>query len=96
MDFIDAKRSTQAIFKEKDLVVYPKLARKVEFWCLYGKTKGLFEVELYIEAKSSEEIVSKLHTFKTKENLLLLNNLIMKIRLLKKGYEFNGQSTLLM
>ncbi len=93
MDFIDAKRSTYAIFKEKDLVVYPKVARRVEFWCLYGKTKGIFEEEEGVEAKSSEEIIGKLEKEDSHDGQRV-RNLIMKISLLKKGIRFEGQQTL--
>jgi len=91
---IDAKRSTQAIFKEKDLKVYPKMAEKVEFWCLYGKTEGMFEEEEEMEAKDSREIIEELEKKKTKENKNFVDNLIMKIHWLKKGYDFEGQTIL--
>lgn len=91
---IDAKRSTQAIFKEKDLKVYPKMAEKVEFWCLYGKTEGMFEEEEEIEAKASKKIITELEKKKTKENQTFVDNLIMKIQLLKKGLDFEGQTIL--
>ncbi|MHA1344822.1 MAG: C2H2-type zinc finger protein [Candidatus Heimdallarchaeaceae archaeon] len=95
MDFIDAKRSTYAIYKEKDLVVYPKLARRVEFWCLYGKTEGMFEDEEEVEAKSSEEIVNELKQQKSGERRKKIDAIIMKILLLKKGIEYNNQTQLI-
>jgi len=91
---IDAKRSTQAIFKEKDLKVYPKVAEKVEFWCLYGKAEGMFEEEEGFEAKDSQEIVDLLMEKRTDENQNLVDNLVMKVQLLKKGLEFKGQTLL--
>lgn len=91
---IDAKRSTQAIFKEKDLKVYPKVAEKVEFWCLYGKTEGMFEEEDEIEAKSSREIITELKKREVKENRNIVDTLIMKIELLKKGIEYKNQTLL--
>jgi len=93
MDFIDAKRSTYAIYKEKDLVVYPKVARRVEFWCLYGRTLGMFEEE-EIEAKSSQEIINELKKMKMDKNPAFIDNLNMKIQLLRKGYDFEGQKLL--
>ncbi len=92
---IDAKRSTQAIFKEKDLVVYPKVAEKVEFWCLYGKTEGMFDEKEEMEAKGSEEIIAELKKRKNKRNKNLIGNLIMKVEMLKKGLEFKGQRLLI-
>ena len=94
MDFIDAKRSTYAIFKEKDLVVYPKVARKVEFWCLYGKTEGMFEEE-EITVLSGEELIAKLEQKRTRDNHNDIDSPIMKIRLLKKGIEPNGQKMII-
>ena len=91
---IDAKRSTQAIFKEKDLKVYPRVAEKVEFWCLYGKAEGMFEEEEGFEAKDSQEIVDLLMEKRTDENQNLVDNLVMKVQLLKKGLEFKGQTLL--
>ena len=91
---IDAKRSTQAIFKEKDLKVYPKVAEKVEFWCLYGKTEGMFDDEKEIEAKSSEEIIEELEKKRIEENKKSVDTLIMKIQLLKKGLDYKGQTLL--
>ncbi len=90
MDFIDAKRSTYAIYKEKDLVVYPKVARRVEFWCLYGKTEGMFEKE-GVEGKSSEEIIKELKNSRTGNNGKSIDKLIMKIHLLKKGLDYENQ-----
>ncbi|MCG3223038.1 MAG: C2H2-type zinc finger protein [Candidatus Heimdallarchaeota archaeon] len=94
MDFIDAKRSTYAIYKEKDLVVYPKVARRVEFWCLYGKTEGLFKEEEGVEGKSSEEILTLLKEKIGENKRQSLAELIMKIQLLKKGIEYRNQSLL--
>ncbi|MBY9000961.1 MAG: C2H2-type zinc finger protein [Candidatus Heimdallarchaeota archaeon] len=94
MDFIDAKRSTYAIFKEKDLVVYPKVARRVEFWCLYGKTEGMFEEEEGVEVISSSEIIEELEKKRTKEDVISVDSLIMKISMLKKGLDFDGQIVL--
>ncbi|MCE7746752.1 MAG: hypothetical protein GPJ51_00015 [Candidatus Heimdallarchaeota archaeon] len=91
---IDAKRSTQAIFKEKDLKVYPRIAEKVEFWCLYGKAEGMFEEEEDIKAKDSQEIITELKKKETEENQSFVDNLIMKIQMLKKGLEFKGQKIL--
>jgi uncharacterized C2H2 Zn-finger protein len=91
---IDAKRSTQAIFKEKDLKVYPKVAEKVEFWCLYGKIEGMFEEEEEIEAKDSQEIISMLKKSKNEENKEIVDTLIMQIQLLKKGIEYENQTIL--
>jgi DNA-directed RNA polymerase subunit RPC12/RpoP len=91
---IDAKRSTQAIFKEKDLKVYPKLAEKVEFWCLYGKAEGMFEDEQDVEAKLSMDIIKEIEQKKSIKNKQLLENLIMKIILLRKGFDSEGQTQL--
>ncbi len=91
---IDAKRSTQAIFKEKDLKVYPKVAERVEFWCLYGKAEGMFEEEERIIAKASQEIISGLKEKKTEEKQEIVDNLVMKIQLLKKGIEYEKQTLL--
>ena len=91
---IDAKRSTQAIFKEKDLKVYPKVAEKVEFWCLYGKAEGMFEEEEGMIAKASEEIITELKKRRKKENQSFVDNLITKIQMLKKGLEFKVQKIL--
>ncbi len=91
---IDAKRLTQAIFKEKDLKVYPKVAEKVEFWCLYGKVEGMFDEEEEIEAKASEEIIKELEKRKIDRNEKFLDALVMKIRMLKKGLDFDNQKLL--
>ncbi|MCE7742428.1 MAG: hypothetical protein GOP50_08195 [Candidatus Heimdallarchaeota archaeon] len=91
---IDAKRSTYAIFKEKDLVVYPKMAEKVEFWCLYGKTEGMFEEEEGMEAKGSEEIIRELKKKIHEKNRDIVDILIMKIQLLKKGIAYENQTIL--
>ena len=91
---IDAKRSTQAIFKEKDLKVYPRMAEKVEFWCLYGTTEGLFDEAEDLIAKSGKAIIAELKKKKTVENQSIVNTLIMKIQLLKKGLEYTNQSIL--
>lgn len=88
---IDAKRSTQAIFKEKDLKVYPKIAEKVEFWCLYGEAEGMFDEEEEIEAKSSREIIYEIKNKRIADNMELINTLIMKIEMLKKGVDSKGQ-----
>lgn len=94
MDFIDAKRSTYAIFKEKDLVVYPKVARRVEFWCLYGKTEGMFEEEEGVEAKSSKNIIRELKNSRLGNEDAIVDTLIMKVHLLKKGMEYIHQTIL--
>ena len=91
---IDAKRSTQAIFKEKDLVIYPKVAEKVEFWCLYGKAEGMFDEADEFEVKDSEEILSILKDIKEDRTRKVINEIIMKIKLLKKGINYNGQQIL--
>jgi predicted nucleic acid-binding Zn ribbon protein len=91
---IDAKRSTQAIFKEKDLKVYPKVVEKVEFWCLYGKTEGMFEEE-EIEAKDSGKIIKELKKIREKEKSAIINKLIMKITMLMKGIDTDGQKQLM-
>ena len=91
---IDAKRSTQAIFKEKDLKVYPKVAEKVEFWCLYGRARGMFDEEEEIEVKDSERIIKELKRSKNKENEVNVGTLIMQIQLLKRGIEYENQTIL--
>ena len=91
---IDAKRSTQAIFKEKDLKVYPKVAEKVEFWCLYGKSEGMFEEEEGMVARDSKEIINVLKKKITEENQSIVDTLVMKISLLKKGIEYENQTLL--
>ncbi len=93
--FIDAKRSTYAIFKEKDLLVYPKVAEKVEFWCLYGKAEGVFEEEDEMEAKDSGEIIKELKKRKTEDTKAEIVVLIQKIIFLKKGLDYEKQTTLL-
>ena len=91
---IDAKRSTQAIFKEKDLKVYPKVAEKVEFWCLYGKAEGMFEENEVIVTKVSMEIIDELEEKKNTENQDLVKQLILRIRMLRKGLDFEKQKIL--
>ena len=91
---IDSKRSTQAIFKEKDLKVYPEVAEKVEFWCLYGKAEGMFEEEEEIEVKTSKEIIEELINKKTRKNNYLISNLILNIEMLKLGIDINKQKVL--
>ena len=91
---IDAKRSTQAIFKEKDLKVYPKVVEKVEFWCLYGKKGVMFEDEPEFDVLTSEEIIKELEKKKTKTNGKKVEKLIKNVSLLKKGINFEGQKIL--
>lgn len=91
---IDAKRSTQAIFKEKDLKVYPKIAEKVEFWCLYGKAEGMFEEEEEFEAKDCKEIIVLLKKKIGKGNKTHIEKLIRKVILVRKGIDWKKQKVL--
>ncbi len=91
---IDAKRSTQAIFKEKDLVVYPKVAETVEFWCLYGKAEGMFDEADKFDLKDSEEIIEELKNKRIEKNKVTVSILLMKIELLKRGIDYQNQKLL--
>ena len=58
-EFIDAKRSTRSA-TNKDLVIYPSLAKKVTFWCLYGDSKDLSDQDTPIVYTSSDDLISLL------------------------------------
>ncbi|MCG3257879.1 MAG: hypothetical protein KAU62_17370, partial [Candidatus Heimdallarchaeota archaeon] len=70
------------------------VAEKVEFWCLYGKTAGMFEEKESIIAKSSEEIITELEERKTKSSEDEIGEVIRKIIFLRRGLDFKTQKSL--
>jgi hypothetical protein len=89
-EIIDAKRSTYS-FRPKDILIYPKKADKVTFWCLFGKTEGLFENIPHLSVVSSDQLIKELESFKTQKNTKVVDHFIMRIHLLKKGIDGKGQ-----
>ncbi|MFX1513011.1 MAG: C2H2-type zinc finger protein [Promethearchaeota archaeon] len=93
IEFIDAKRSVFAV-TYKDLVIYPKYADKLTFWCLYGESKE-FEIDgTRMTYYSAEDLIFELTEKKDKKNESYINELISKIYILKKGLNPNTQSKL--
>lgn len=94
IEFIDVKRSTYSP-KHKDLVIYPQKAKKVTFWCLFGKKHKHKSSRIYY-VKSSE-LITQLETIKDSETESKIDKLILKINLLQKGEDitkFSKSNTL--
>jgi predicted nucleic acid-binding Zn ribbon protein len=94
IEFIDAKRSVNACFTLKDIYVYPQVADKVTFWCLYGNADGAFDEFPNHTAVSSNELIELLEKHRTEENGEEIDKLIMQIYLVKQGVDPLNQQLL--
>jgi DNA-directed RNA polymerase subunit RPC12/RpoP len=95
LEIIDAKRSVNACFTHKDLIVYPKVADTVTFWVLLGKTDNIFTKDENLSAVSSSRLIQMLETHITSENSKKIESIIQKILSLKKGIVNSNQRSIL-
>ena len=62
---------------------------------MYGKAEGLFDEEEKMEVKDSAKIIRELMKVRDEENTAIINELVMKITLLKKGLDVEGQKQIM-
>ena len=90
---IEAKKSPYAI-RTKDLVIYPKFASKVVFWCLYIEESIDIAHEEKFVFVSSEDLVEQLEQKVTNVNKRTILRIINDIKKLKDGTLLSQQKLL--
>lgn len=83
---IDAKRSSGST-TPKDINIYPKVARKVEFWALFGKPSSKKNRKMII----SDQIIQKLQEKEEDSNTEQIEDIIERINELKSYNDYKNK-----